>query len=78
MPSAASGTGRGAAGVRDGDVEVKMASNAVEAIDNQVCTAPAGLAPSAGRPDVVEQVAGATCEADALAQVAKDVVECSL
>ena len=53
-----------------------MASDATVTVDDEVSTTPARLVPAAaGRPDVVEQVTGAACAANALAQVAQDVVE---
>ena len=57
-----------------------MASDATVTVDDEVSTTPARLVPAAaGRPDVVEHVTGAACAwlhaANALAQVAQDVVE---
>ena len=64
----AGGAGRRAAGVRDGDVEEEMASDATVTINDKVSTTPARLvAAGAGRPDIVEQVTGTARVADALA-----------
>ena len=53
-----------------------MASDATVTVDDEVSTTPARLvAAGAGRPDIVKQVTGAARVANALAQVAEDVVE---